>query len=191
MPPPPRSPLELPKSLAYSFRGLVAEALADPEILKLALQRVKGQPGQRQDRDPSPRVRGQAEPGVATAGGTAGPRPLGLDLEGEGEVRIKLTWGESLNPGAPPQSAMRRSREIPASGSRALETATESVSVPSGDPLELLPLRTRAVIVLRANGMQMTIIAAVLGISRQTAYEHLRRARETLTPRAPISGESG
>jgi transposase len=46
-------------------------------------------------------------------------------------------------------------------------------------------------IVLRANGMQMTLIAAVLGISRQTAYEHLRRARETLRPVAPISGEPG
>ena len=68
---------------------------------------------------------------------------------------------------------MRRSREMPASGSRALETATESVRVASGNPLELLPLRTRAVLVLRANGMQMTIVAAVLGISRQTAYEHL------------------
>jgi hypothetical protein len=29
------------KSLAYSVRDLVAEALADPEILQLALQRVK------------------------------------------------------------------------------------------------------------------------------------------------------
>jgi hypothetical protein len=52
---------------------------------------------------------------------------------------------------------MRRSREVPASGGRALETATESVPVPSGDPLELLPARTRAVLVLRANGMQMTL----------------------------------
>jgi DNA-binding NarL/FixJ family response regulator len=89
------------------------------------------------------------------------------------------------------EPAMRRSREVPASGSRALETATESVPVPPGDPLELLPLRTRAVLVLRANGMQMTLIAAVLGISRQTAYEHLRRAREILRPVAPISGEPG
>jgi DNA-binding NarL/FixJ family response regulator len=86
---------------------------------------------------------------------------------------------------------MRRSREVPASGSRALETATESVSVPSGNPLELLPLRTRAVLVLRANGMPMTTIAVVLGISRQTAYHHLRQARETLTPRAPINSEPG
>jgi DNA-binding NarL/FixJ family response regulator len=86
---------------------------------------------------------------------------------------------------------MRRSREVPASGGRALETATESVPVPSGDPLELLPARTRAVLVLRANGMQMTIIAAVLGISRQTAYEHLRRARKILSPVAPTRGESG
>jgi len=47
------------------------------------------------------------------------------------------------------------------------------------------------VIVLRANGMAMTTIAAVLGISRQTAYHHLRKARETLRPVAPINGESG
>jgi DNA-directed RNA polymerase specialized sigma24 family protein len=80
---------------------------------------------------------------------------------------------------------------VPASGGRALETATESVSVFSGDPLELLPLRTRAVIVLRANSMPMTTIAAVLGISRQTAYHHLRQGRATLRPVAPISGESG
>jgi hypothetical protein len=86
---------------------------------------------------------------------------------------------------------MRRSREIPASGSRALESATESVSVPSGNPLELLPLRTRAVVVLRASRMPMFLVAAVLGISRQTPYEHLRRAREILSPVAPISGESG
>jgi DNA-binding CsgD family transcriptional regulator len=47
------------------------------------------------------------------------------------------------------------------------------------------------VIVLRANGMPMTTIAAVLWISRQTAYDHLRRARATLTPVAPISEEPG
>jgi DNA-binding CsgD family transcriptional regulator len=47
------------------------------------------------------------------------------------------------------------------------------------------------VIVLRANGMPMTTIAAVLGISRQTAYHHLRKARATLTPLAPISVEPG
>jgi DNA-binding CsgD family transcriptional regulator len=47
------------------------------------------------------------------------------------------------------------------------------------------------VLVLRANGMPMTTIAVVLGISRQTAYHHLRQARETLTPRAPINSEPG
>jgi uncharacterized paraquat-inducible protein A len=66
-----------------------------------------------------------------------------------------------------------------------VETATESLPVPSGDPLELLPLRTRAVIVLRASRMPMFLIAAVLGISRQVAYDHLHRARAVLAPLAP------
>jgi DNA-binding CsgD family transcriptional regulator len=45
-------------------------------------------------------------------------------------------------------------------------------------------------VIVRANGMPMTTIAAVLGISRQTAYEHLRRAREILAPVASINGKS-
>jgi DNA-binding CsgD family transcriptional regulator len=39
--------------------------------------------------------------------------------------------------------------------------------------------------------MPMFLVAAVLGISRQTAYEHLRRARKILSPVAPTRGESG
>ena len=65
-----------------------------------------------------------------------------------------------------------------------------SEPAPSGNPL-LLPARTRAVLVFRANGMPMTTVAAVLGISRQTAYHHLREARQTLMPLAPLSLESG
>jgi uncharacterized paraquat-inducible protein A len=68
-----------------------------------------------------------------------------------------------------------------------VERATEPVTAlaASGNPLELLPVRTRAVIVLRASQMPMFLVAAVLGISRQVAYDHLRRAKAMLAPIAP------
>jgi hypothetical protein len=78
------------KGLAYSVRNLVAEALADPEILKLALQRVKDNLANGKTVIPvlefAAKLNRELPP----------PQQAQLDLEGEGEVTIRLTWGDSL-----------------------------------------------------------------------------------------------
>jgi hypothetical protein len=76
------------KSLAYSVRDLVAEALADPEIFKLALQRMK-------DNLVNGKTVIPALEFAAKLNRELPPPPQAeLDLEGEGEIRIKLTWGD-------------------------------------------------------------------------------------------------
>jgi hypothetical protein len=78
------------KSLAYSVRDLVAEALADPETLKLALQRVKDNLANGKTVIPALEFAAKLNRELPP------PPPAQLDLEGEGEVKIRLTWGESL-----------------------------------------------------------------------------------------------
>jgi len=74
----------------------------------------------------------------------------------------------------------------------ALDLLTESVTSQSrsGNPLELLPPRARAVVTLLGSGMDATTVAKVLSISRQTLYQDRRRAWRALAPVIPGRGVS-
>lgn len=60
--------------------------------------------------------------------------------------------------------------------------ASDPLPAFSANPLELLPVRQRLVFLGKAFRAPMAHVAAVLGISRETAYQDLRAATNTLTP---------
>jgi len=68
-----------------------------------------------------------------------------------------------------------------------VDTLTESMAsqTASGNPLEILPPRERAVLVLLGSGLDATTVAKLLSISRETLYQDRRRAWRALTPVVP------
>jgi DNA-binding CsgD family transcriptional regulator len=70
---------------------------------------------------------------------------------------------------------------------KSIALLTESVTsqARSGNPLELLPPRERAVITLLGAGMEATTVAKLLCITRETLYQDRRRAWRTLAPVVP------
>ena len=67
-------------------------------------------------------------------------------------------------------------------------TESPTADVPSGNPLDLLPLRQFVVFVVRAHQRQLTDLAELFGLSRETLHVDLRTAMRTLSQHgAPTS----
>ena len=68
-----------------------------------------------------------------------------------------------------------------------VDTLTESMTsqTASGNPLEILPPRERAVLVLLGSGLDATTVAKLLHVSRETLYQDRRRAWRALAPVIP------
>ena len=68
-----------------------------------------------------------------------------------------------------------------------VDILTESLTsqARSGNPLELLAPRARAVVTLLGSGMDATTVAKLLSISRETLYQDRRRAWRALAPVIP------
>jgi hypothetical protein len=72
-----------------------------------------------------------------------------------------------------------------------VEVLTESptADAPSGNPLDLLPLRQLVVFVVRAHQRPLTELADLLGLSRDTIHVDLRSAIRTLSERGAPAPE--
>jgi DNA-binding NarL/FixJ family response regulator len=70
-------------------------------------------------------------------------------------------------------------------GAEPIESLCEST--PSGNPLDLLKPRQRAVLVLLGSGLDATTVAELLHISRETLYQDRRRAWRTIQPVIPVA----
>ena len=55
-------------------------------------------------------------------------------------------------------------------------TESTAALAPSGNPLEILPPRERAVLVLLGSGLDATTVAKLLQVSRETLYQDRRRS---------------
>jgi hypothetical protein len=86
------------------------------------------------------------------------------------------------------------SQEQRGAGNQLTESLT--AEAPSGDPLELLPLRQLVVFVVRAHQRPLSGLAELLGVLRKTVHGDLRTAIRTLSehgapaadPPAPARG---
>jgi len=66
------------------------------------------------------------------------------------------------------------------------ENAVESVTSygVSGDPLSVLPTQDALIYIAKGRQLSMTAVARLLRISRETLYQHLRKAHATLSTAA-------